>query len=100
MNGDVKVVCIDAGNVAQHGFFCYKSKRKSEGYRRKLHWLEQRFSEGMKIRIVYESGRCIGFIEYIPGEFAWRAVHAQDYMVIHCHGLLAGPRGKGTVHVC
>ena len=28
--------------------------------------------------------KCIGFIEYIPGEFAWRAVDAKGYLFIHC----------------
>ncbi len=26
----------------------------------------------------------VGFIEYIPGEYAWRAVDATGYMFIHC----------------
>lgn len=28
--------------------------------------------------------KAVGFIEYIPGEYAWRAVDAKDYMFIHC----------------
>jgi hypothetical protein len=39
----VGIVTVDATNIAQHGFFCCKSKPKSEGYGRKLTWLEQRF---------------------------------------------------------
>ena len=70
MNDNAKIVPVDATNVAEQGFFCYKSKPKSEGYGRKLDWLEQRFSEGLKIKIVYEGKRSFGFIEYIPGEFA------------------------------
>jgi hypothetical protein len=84
MNSDAKIVTIDATNVAEHGFFCYKSKPKSEGHRRKLDWLEQRFSEGLKIKIVYEGKRPAGFVEYIPGEFAWRAIEAGGYLVVHC----------------
>ncbi len=26
----------------------------------------------------------MSFIEYVPGEHAWRAVDAKDYMFIHC----------------
>jgi GNAT superfamily N-acetyltransferase len=95
MNSTVEIVGVDATNVAEHGFFCYKSKPKSEGYRRKLDWLGQRFSEGMKIRIAHEDGRSVGFIEYIPGEFAWRAVKAKDYMVIHCLWVVGRAKGKG-----
>jgi len=95
MNSDVEIVTVDATNVDQYGFFCYKSKPKSEGYQRKLDWLKQRFSEGMRIRILYEKGRSVGFIEYVPGEFAWRAVEAEGYMVIHCLWVVGRAKGKG-----
>ena len=84
MSDDVKMVTVDAANVAEHGFFCFKSKPKSEGYQRKLAWLEQRFAEGMQLKMIYEGKRSFGFVEYIPGEYAWRAVNAPNYLVIHC----------------
>jgi len=34
--------------------------------------------------ILQEENKCNGFIEYAPGEYAWRAVDAKDYMFIHC----------------
>ena len=36
-----------------------------------------------------------GFIEYIPGEFAWRAVDAKGYMFIHCLWVVGKSKGKG-----
>jgi len=95
MENDVKIITVDATNVAQQGFFCYKSKPKTEGYRRKLAWLNQRFAEGMRIQILYEGQRSVGFIEYIPGEFAWRAVHAPGYMLVHCLWVVGSGKGKG-----
>jgi GNAT superfamily N-acetyltransferase len=95
MSADVEIVSVDAANVAEHGFFCFKSKHKSEGYRRKLDWLTRRFSEGMRLKIVYEDGRQVGFIEYIPGEFAWRAVRADGYLVIHCLWVVGRGKKKG-----
>jgi L-amino acid N-acyltransferase YncA len=95
MNNDVTIVTVDATNVAEQGFFCYKSKPKSEGYGRKLDWLEQRFSEGLKIKIVYEGKRSVGFIEYIHGEFAWRAVEADSYLVVHCIWVVGRGKKKG-----
>ena len=95
MGQNVEIITVAATNVAQYGFFCRKSKPKSEGYRRKLDWLEQRFSEGMRIKIVHEDGRSVGFIEYIPGEFTWRAVRAKGYMVIHCLWVVGRAKGKG-----
>ena len=95
MNNEVKIIAVDAANVVEQGFFCYKSKRKSVGYQRKLNWLKQRFSDGMRIKILYEGARSVGFVEYIPGEFAWRAVNAEGYMVIHCLWVVGKGKGKG-----
>ena len=90
-----EIIEVDETNVSQQGFFCYKSKPKAEGYRRKLNWLKNRFLEGMKTKIVYENGRSVGFIEYIPGESAWRAVNADDYLVIHCIWVVGRGKKKG-----
>ena len=45
MDNGVEIITVDTGNVAKQGFFCYKSKRKTEGFRRKLDWVEQRLAE-------------------------------------------------------
>lgn len=91
----MNIVEVNTENVSEQGFFCYMSKRKSEGYQRKLKWLRDRFGEGMKIRMLdlKQGGR--GFIEYIPGEFAWRAVNAKRYMFIHCIWVAGKSKGKG-----
>ena len=95
MTDTVEIVTVNASNVTQNGFFCYRSKPKSEGYRRKLAWLEQRFAEGMQIKIVVENERPVGFIETIPGEFAWRAVNAAGFLVIHCLWVVGRAKKKG-----
>lgn len=95
MDNRVEIVTVDSTNVAEQGFFCYKSKPKSGGYQKKLSWLKQRFAEGMRIKILYEEERSVGFIEYIPGEFAWRAVNAEGYVVIHCLWVVGRGKGKG-----
>ncbi|MFC2029924.1 GNAT family N-acetyltransferase [Chloroflexota bacterium] len=95
MTKEVEIVPVDASNLAEYGFFCYKSKPKSEGYRRKMAWLEGRFQEGLKLRIIHEEGRSVGFVEYIPGEYAWRAVKARNYMVIHCLWVVGRAKKKG-----
>lgn len=33
---DVQIITEDGDNVRQHSFFCYKSKRRAEGWHRKL----------------------------------------------------------------
>lgn len=57
-----------------------------EGYQIKLEWLKKWFSEGLRIKLLYveNESKPVGFIEYVPGEFAWRAVDAKDQMFIHC----------------
>ena len=88
-----EIIDVQAGNVDQTGFFCYMSKRKTEGWKRKLLWLKARFAEGLKIKMLRLPER--GFIEYVPGEYAWRAIQAQGYMVIHCLWVVGRSRGKG-----
>lgn len=87
------IIDVDRSNVDEAGFFCYMSKRKSEGFRRKLAWVKARFDEGMQIRMLEPPER--GFIEYIPGEYAWRAVNAPGHMVIHCLWVVGRSKGKG-----
>ncbi len=96
MENNFEIISVDSINVDQHGFYCYMSKPKSPGYRQKRAWLEARFTEGMKLKIVHElGGRNVGFIEYIPGEYAWRAVQAPGYLVIHCLWVVGKGKGKG-----
>lgn len=92
-----KIIDVDAENVEQTGFFCYMSKRKTEGFQRKLNWLKARYAEGMRIKIFELPER--GFIEYIPGEYAWRAVDAKGYMFIHCLWVVGKSKGKGLAGV-
>jgi len=96
MGEEFEILNIDANNIDQQGFFCYMSKGNSPGYKQKREWLEARFAEGMKIKIGHEKGyRDVGFIEYIPGEYAWRAEYEPGYMVIHCLWVVGKGKGKG-----
>ncbi|MEN4010681.1 MAG: GNAT family N-acetyltransferase [Chloroflexota bacterium] len=96
MTQEYEIKTVDAANIDRSGFFCYMSKPKAPGYRQKRDWLEARFAEGLKIKIVHEyGGRIAGFIEYIPGEYAWRAVYAPDYTVIHCLFVVGSGKKKG-----
>ncbi len=91
----MNIVEVTRDNVSEKGFFCYMSKKKSEGYQRKLRWLRDRFNEGMRINLLdlQRGGR--GFIEYVPGQYAWRAVNADGYMFIHCIWVAGKSKGKG-----
>jgi GNAT superfamily N-acetyltransferase len=86
---------IDASNVDRYGFFCYKSKPHTAGYKHKRQWLDGCLAEGLHLKIIYEGARSVGFIEYAPGEATWRAVDALRYMVIHCLWVVGSNQGKG-----
>jgi GNAT superfamily N-acetyltransferase len=93
MSNKAGLIEVTKANVEETGFFCYMSKRKSEGFRRKLGWVRTRLGEGMRIKMLKLPER--GFIEYLPGEFAWRCVNAKDYMFIHCLWVVGRSKGKG-----
>jgi len=80
------IVTINSGNLAQHpGTICFINP-KNPSFHLKNEWITQRFSEGLRIKLLYTGDwkKVAGFIEYVPGEFAWRAVSAAGYMFIHC----------------
>ena len=91
----MKIIDVSPENVAETGFFCLMSRKKSDGYKRKLKWLNARFEEGLRIKMLdlSEGGR--GFIEYIPGEYAWRPVEASGYLFIHCLWVVGKSKGNG-----
>lgn len=55
-------------------------------FNKKVDWLRSQFRSGLKIKLLYVDGdkKPAGYIEYVPGEFCWRAVQAKGYMFIHC----------------
>jgi len=80
----LKIIEATFENVHEFGMCGYKNP-KIEGFRRKIKWTQDRFSEGMKYNVLYsEEKGAVGAIEYIPGEFAWRPIIAPNYMFIHC----------------
>ena len=80
---DIRVVDLDQDNVAEHGLACIVNP-EHEGYQPKLGWFKQRLREGLKLKVLKDGKVNVGFIEYIPGEFAWRPVTADGYMFVHC----------------
>ncbi len=94
---DVRIVEMDAENIFDYGF-CGTRNIQHEGCRRKAEWFKKRLTEGMKYKVLYSEKRgSVGLIEYIPGEYAWRGIDADGYMVIHCLCIFYKPfREKGV----
>lgn len=81
---DISVIDATIEDITQYGVCGYKSLKKP-GLPEKVNWLQHRFKEGLRIKILHsEIGGTQGMIEYIPGKYCWRPIHAEDYMVIHC----------------
>jgi N-acetylglutamate synthase-like GNAT family acetyltransferase len=85
MNEKPIIIDVNEENISQYPPTCFLNP-ENIGYQIKAKWLKERFPEGLKIKLLYlENGKkCHGFIEYVPGEYAWRAVEAKDYLFIHC----------------
>ena len=75
---------------------CGYQSGTNEGRRRKLAWLQRRFAEGLRYKVLRsrEFGD-LGMIEYAPGRHAWRPVEAEGYLVIHCLMVNYRHQGKG-----
>ncbi len=64
---------------------CGVKNTAHEGHRAKTAWLEEYLPRGLRAQILLtEDNRQCGYIEYLPGEHAWRGVDAAGYMFIHC----------------
>ena len=103
----VEIIDVNPSNVDELGFFCCMSSRDSVGHEEKLGWVKERFSEGLRIKILARSGQPEaprGFIEYMPGKMAWRGIDAPRYMVIHCLWVVGRSKkhgsGKALLNAC
>lgn len=80
----LSIVEVTPENVETETLFCIKDIKKP-GHESKRRWFEKRFKDGLKIKILKnETGKMIGFIEYVPVSKAWRPVDDNDFMFIHC----------------
>lgn len=90
--GGLTLEKVGPGNLAECGIGCLTGK-SHPGYQAKLEWLEKRFTEGLRFLLYRDAeGKPLAFLEYVPGEHAWRPVHAQGWLFAHC--LWVYPRGQ------
>lgn len=83
---------VGPGNLADCGIGCLTNP-KHEGFRPKVDWLKTRFEERLRFLLFRdEKHRPLGFLEYVPGEHAWRPVDARGWLFVHC--LWVYPRGQ------
>jgi len=79
-----KIIDVTPENAIEQTLFCIKDIRKPE-FENKRKWFEKAYKDSLKIKILRDqTNRPIAFIEYVPAEYAWRPVDAENYMFIHC----------------
>lgn len=81
---NLRILEVTASNVSDIGVYCIKDK-KSTGYKLTVDWFISKINCGLKIQIATdEKNRQLGFIEYMPSEFAWRPITADNYYFVQC----------------
>lgn len=86
MNMKYNIIQVTPENIKDHpGSICFINPN-NEFYSKKVEWYKEHYKEGLRIKLLYIEGekKPVGFIEYTPGEYCWRAVSAKGYMFIHC----------------
>ena len=64
---------------------CGLKNTEHEGRIRKTNWLKTYFKKGLNVKVLLtEKNIQTGYIEYLPGQYAWRGIEADGYMFIHC----------------
>lgn len=82
--GEPRLIAVDDANFDQ--FPCCGIKSPTHPGRREKHcWLQANAKFGVRAKMLLTpDGGPGGYIEYLPGEYAWRGVDAAGYMFIHC----------------
>ncbi len=80
---EYKIESLTLDTVQEYGLGCLKSV-KHVGFAPKTEWFKEMSANGLTQKQIIIDGKSVGFIEYVPGEHAWRAVKAPGYMVVHC----------------
>jgi hypothetical protein len=102
---DVTLETVGPENLSACGIGCITSP-KHEGVRPKTDWLRERFTEGLRFLLFRdEAGKPLAFLEYVPGEHAWRPVDAKGWLFVHClwvypKGQIVGGLGSRLIRAC
>jgi len=95
---DIEIINLTPENIEKYGVCGYKDANKHVELRKKIEWVGEYYSKGLKIKaLISQKAGYQGMIEYIPGEFAHRPVDAEGFLFIHCLfvGFKKDFKGKG-----
>lgn len=80
-------------NLENEHICCAMTNNKDPQTMAKKAWISNRLAEGLVFLKSAERGKC--FIEYIPSEYAWVPIEAQEYMYINCFWVSGSFKGHG-----
>ncbi len=96
---------VGPDNLATCGIGCLTNP-KHLGHQPKVAWLDRRFAEGLRFLLYRnQKGKPLAFLEYVPGEHAWRPVDAKGWLFVHClwvypSGQEIGGLGHRLIQAC
>ena len=71
---DLTMEKVGPENLSECGIGCL-ANRQHPGYQSKVDWVQRSFADGLRFLLARNGdGQPLGFLEYVPGEFAWRPV--------------------------
>ncbi|MFA8342648.1 MAG: GNAT family N-acetyltransferase, partial [Rhodothermaceae bacterium] len=92
MNSEFKLITRE--NIETEHICCaFSDKKCVEGYQAKKDLISERIGEQFHFIKLDERGKV--FIEFVPAEFAWAPVDADDYIFIHCFWVSGKFKGQG-----
>lgn len=90
----MEIITVNKENLEKEHICCAISNNKDIQVASKKAWLNARFDEGLVFKKGDVRGKC--FIEYIPAEFAFAPIEAENYMYIDCLWVSGQFKGKGN----
>ncbi|MCR5096393.1 MAG: YoaP domain-containing protein [Erysipelotrichaceae bacterium] len=89
----MEYIRINKDNLAKEHICCAISNNDDIQVSAKKSWLKERLDEGLVFLKSTERGKC--FIEYIPAEYAWVPIKADNYLYIDCLWVSGSFKGHG-----
>lgn len=87
------IITVTRENIDKEHICCAIANDKGLQVQSKKAWLLERMDEGLVFLKGNMRGKC--FIEYIPAEYAWVPIKADDYMHINCFWVSGQFKGQG-----
>ena len=89
----MEYIQLTGDNIEKEHICCAISNNKDPQVISKKEWLRSRMKEGLVFLKADIRGKC--FIEYIPAEYAWVPIEADNYMHINCFWVSGSCKGHG-----